>query len=109
MELTIKIPDTIHIHNTYVCPPPPKASYKNSNKILWDLKEKYVEDSYRSLEEIIYTVCNYDDVRILVKRLYMNNGLKRLYLLTKNDNVWLRSYLDLNLTDEETIYYDISL
>ena len=52
MDLSIKIPNSINIHNAYVCPPPPK------NKVVkfyyhfdWDLKEKSVED-------FMYNICN---------------------------------------------------
>jgi len=112
MDLTIEIPDSIHIHNTYVCPPVPKANKIEKVKYYnfdWDLKEKYIEDTYTSLEEFIYNIYNYDKIRILVKCVYISNNIKRIYLLTKDGDFWFRSYIDLNMTDQETKYYDISL
>lgn len=79
--------------------------------------EDNINDLYQELEEFIYFVDNkdkkaykshfHDNTRILIKRVSVNNDIKRLYILTKNYDLWFRSHIDLLHSDQDSKYYDM--
>lgn len=89
-------------------------SYPNEKN---EKNENDINDIYQEVEEFIYVIDNKDkksyksyfndNTRILIKRLSVNNNIKRLYILTKNYDLWFRSHIDILHSEQESKYYDI--
>ncbi len=128
MDLSIEIPQYSQDSYNNLCPPAPTKCHHHCFD--WGIvdinfqpeSERYnqqeIEDKYKELEEFIYAIDNsdkrsykshfQDNTRILVKRIIVNENIKRLYILTKNYNLWFRSHIDLLAEDVDGKYYDMS-
>lgn len=136
MDLKIEIPVHYHNsspkYDGFNPPPAPKVgiSRKNHHFFDWEISDINFESSldtldsqeidnlYEEAEEFIYVIdhskdkrsykSNFQDkIRILIKKVSVNNDIKRLYILIKDCDLWFRSYIDLLYTEEESKYYDI--
>lgn len=89
----------------------------NKNNDNYENDENNINDLYQEVEDFIYFIDHkdkkaykshfQDNTRILIKRVSVNNEIKRLYLLTKNYDLWFRSHIDLLHSEQDAKYYDM--
>jgi hypothetical protein len=122
MELTIEIPSDNYFiedcYQCYQCPPAPRVDKNHKhihfdwerNEYAYDLEE--IDKLYKELEDFINfldkTFVNqyFQHSRIFIKKV-LKNDMKRLFLLTKMEDCFFRSHIDLKLSDDESTYYDM--
>ena len=90
----------------------PSVPKKETIKNFFNWGEYDIQDLYDSVEETIivleksfYKPYFHHNTRILIKN-EIDNNLKKLYLLIKDNKSWLRSTIFLNLNESEGKYYD---
>lgn len=128
MDLTIEIP--FHFHNSspkydnWNPPPAPKVGVMKNHNHFFDWNNSKVlkstleeKDCYEEVEEFIYYIDHKDKksykshfedkIRILIKKELINDNIKRLYILTKDYDVWFRSHIDLLRSEDDSKYYDM--
>lgn len=124
MDLSIEIPQYSQDSYNKLCPPAPNKCHNRCFD--WGIvdinfhknNEQKIEYKYEELEKFIYAIDNMDkrsyksyfqiNTRILVKRVIVNDNIKRLYILTKDFSGWFRSYIDLLIEDVDSKYYDMT-
>jgi hypothetical protein len=125
MDLSIVIPrspsDFVTRVSTYHSPYSPLKCNKvfpsvpkkeNKNKVFnWGDYDIY--DFYDSVEETLVTFENsfykpyfQHNSRILIKTEMVEENIKKLYLIIKDKNSWLKSVIFINIKESEGKYYD---